>query len=157
MTFYPTSSRPTPGRREGLAYVFLAAVLIAGLAALTAVLIFATPRTPTITAGNIRDFPPHGAPYHIGERSIQAWLVNTGEEILIFAPYTPFDKLRCDYKWIPSTLRFEDPCSGSKFTLTGVWIEGPASRNLDTYPYHIDADGFVRKEIWETIRGAPRN
>ena len=41
--------------------------------------------------------------------------------------------LGCLPKWVPTNNRFECPCHGSKFQLSGNWIEGPAPRNLDRF------------------------
>jgi Rieske Fe-S protein len=37
------------------------------------------------------------------------------------------------YAWADVTSRFECPCHGSKFSLTGKYIAGPAPRSLDRF------------------------
>ncbi len=51
---------------------------------------------------------------------------------------------------------FRDPCSGSRFDLSGVLIVGPALRDMDRYPVEvrgatlvIDLDGVERGHCYE--------
>jgi cytochrome b6-f complex iron-sulfur subunit len=50
------------------------------------------------------------------------------------------------YAWVDVTDRFECPCHGSKFELTGDYIEGPARRSLDRFVIRaIAPDGTVKE------------
>ena len=59
------------------------------------------------------------------------WLTSTDKGI--YALYKVCTHLGCLYAWADVTHRFECPCHGSKFTLTGKYIEGPAPRSLDRF------------------------
>lgn len=50
-------------------------------------------------------------------------------------------------------MRFEDPCSGSKFALDGVYVHGPALRNLDQYPVRVWNEQ-IQVELSRIIPGA---
>ena len=59
------------------------------------------------------------------------WLTNTDKGV--YAIYKVCTHLGCLYAWADVTSRFECPCHGSKFSLTGAFIEGPAPRSLDRF------------------------
>ena len=45
---------------------------------------------------------------------------------------------------MPTNDRFECPCHGSKYLASGSRIDGPATRNLDSFPIEfVDDDGNV--------------
>jgi hypothetical protein len=45
---------------------------------------------------------------------------------------------------VPTNDRFECPCHGSKYLASGSRIDGPATRNLDSFPIEfVDDDGNV--------------
>lgn len=59
------------------------------------------------------------------------WLTNT--EKGAYAIYQICTHLGCLYAWADVTQRFECPCHGSKFSLTGKYLAGPAPRSLDRF------------------------
>jgi len=59
------------------------------------------------------------------------WLSNTSKGV--YALYKVCTHLGCLYAWVEATHRFECPCHGSKFTLTGKYLAGPAPRSLDRF------------------------
>ncbi|MFQ5576236.1 MAG: ubiquinol-cytochrome c reductase iron-sulfur subunit [Anaerolineae bacterium] len=59
------------------------------------------------------------------------WLSNTPKGV--YALYKVCTHLGCLYAWIETTHRFECPCHGSKFSLTGKYLAGPAPRSLDRF------------------------
>jgi cytochrome b6-f complex iron-sulfur subunit len=59
------------------------------------------------------------------------WLTNTDNGV--YAIYKVCTHLGCLYAWADVTSRFECPCHGSKFSLTGKYIAGPAPRSLDRF------------------------
>ena len=59
------------------------------------------------------------------------WLTNTDKGV--YALYKVCTHLGCLYAWADVTSRFECPCHGSKFELTGKYIAGPAPRSLDRF------------------------
>lgn len=64
----------------------------------------------------------------------------------ILALYKVCTHLGCLYDWVPVTNRFECPCHGSKFELTGDYIEGPARRSLDRFVMQAVApDGSIKE------------
>lgn len=70
--------------------------------------------------------------------SARTWLVNGRAGLLGFYGVCTFHS--CLPKWSTSNWRFECPCCGSKFTLGGEWIEGPAPRNMDQYRLIVTTD-----------------
>lgn len=81
------------------------------------------------------------------------WLVNvdtespTGEPRQgIMAIFKVCTHLGCLYEWVPVTTRFECPCHGSKFALTGDYLAGPARRSLDRFVIQaISPDGSIKE------------
>ena len=59
------------------------------------------------------------------------WLTNTDKGV--YAIYKVCTHLGCLYAWQDVTHRFECPCHGSKFSLTGQYVAGPAPRSLDRF------------------------
>jgi cytochrome b6-f complex iron-sulfur subunit len=81
------------------------------------------------------------------------WLVNVDMESPsgeprkgIMAIFKVCTHLGCLYDWVPITTRFECPCHGSKFALTGDYLDGPARRSLDRFVIQaIAPDGSVKE------------
>ncbi|MFZ0547178.1 MAG: hypothetical protein WAM60_17155, partial [Candidatus Promineifilaceae bacterium] len=82
------------------------------------------------------DFPSTERPYPITVEGTQLFIVHTETGWLALDRRTPFLEAdhRCFFAWEEANGRFVDPCYGSKFTLDGRLLEGPARRNLDQYP-----------------------
>ena len=93
------------------------------------------------------------------------WLVNLGDAAVsdprqpkdyavqkgVKALYKVCVHLGCLYKWVPTRDRFECPCHGSKYLLSGTRIDGPARRNLDVFILQaVDAAGNVLAETKPT-------
>jgi cytochrome b6-f complex iron-sulfur subunit len=81
------------------------------------------------------------------------WLINVDSEVNgeprkgILAIYKVCTHLGCLYEWVPMTNRFECPCHGSKFQLSGDYIAGPARRSLDRFVIQaVGPDGSVLAE-----------
>jgi cytochrome b6-f complex iron-sulfur subunit len=66
-------------------------------------------------------------PYNDGK----FWLTNTQKGV--YAIYKVCTHLGCLYAWQDVTHRFECPCHGSKYSLTGLYLSGPAPRSLDRF------------------------
>lgn len=81
------------------------------------------------------------------------WLVNTTDEG-VKALYMVCTHLGCLYKWEPSTVRFECPCHGSKFSREGYYIEGPAPRSLDRFET-TEENGELVVDTGAKITGQP--
>lgn len=132
----PTLTPQEMNRREFLTYAWGAALGVLGLEAGVATFQFLYPRfREGEFGGNFRvpltevpDATAAPVPYTAGK----FWLVST-EEGAPKAIYMVCTHLGCLYKWEPSTVRFECPCHGSKFSHDGYYIEGPAPRSLDYF------------------------
>jgi cytochrome b6-f complex iron-sulfur subunit len=81
------------------------------------------------------------------------WLINVDKEVNgesrkgVLAIYKVCTHLGCLYEWVPMTNRFECPCHGSKFQLSGDYISGPARRSLDRFVIQaVGPDGSVIAE-----------
>lgn len=128
-----------PSRREFLYYIWGASfALIAG--EITAgVLWLSYPRFAEGEFGGTftvdpTDLPESGgAP--ISKPEGRFWLsrpVMDGQETFV-ALYAVCTHLGCLPKWVDVAHRFECPCHGSKYELSGLYIEGPAPRSLDRF------------------------
>lgn len=87
------------------------------------------------------------------------WLINIDSEVNgeprkgVLAIYKVCTHLGCLYEWVPMTNRFECPCHGSKFQLSGDYIAGPARRSLDRFVIQaIAPDGSVKET---DVNGGP--
>ncbi len=81
------------------------------------------------------------------------WMITT-EDGSPKALYMVCVHLGCLYKWVGSNNRFECPCHGSKYTHDGWYIEGPATRSLDTFAIDIVND-VVLVHTGKKINGTP--
>ncbi len=96
------------------------------------------------------NFPLRSSDAYLHEEVIHSvWVVkHSPTEATVFSPICTH--LGCHYKWNPKDERFECPCHGSVFTITGKVIGGPAPRPLDTLPYKIE-NGKLFVE-WERFK-----
>ncbi|MEM7333605.1 MAG: hypothetical protein AAF490_16060 [Chloroflexota bacterium] len=93
-------------------------------------------------------YPPSTTPYRIGiEEGVTFWLINDEGTLHIFNSWSPMagGKEPCTYSWIPANNRFEDPCSGDKWSLTGQLslehsYEFWSNRDLDQHPFDVRKD-----------------
>lgn len=145
-----------PLNRQEFSYYLLFAVLILFFV-FTAVLslLYALPR-PNITMtrvaiGESADFPSMERPYAVTAEEANLFIVRTETGWLALNGLTPFHK-SCRFVWTEANQRFEDPCFGSKFTLDGRLLEGPATRNLDQYPI-TEKSGELFVDLTTLIRG----
>lgn len=152
-----TLNFPRQNRQEFLYYLLAATVLLFGLGAAGLSLWYAIPVLPStkVEVGTLADFESPERPYLVTghEADHRFWVVNTGEEVFAFLARTPnmywSDAYgeACLFAWNEATNRFEDPCSGDKFGLTGELVEasgrGPLRTQLDRYGVEVTADGRV--------------
>ncbi len=96
------------------------------------------------------NFPLRSSDAYLHEEVIHSvWVVkHSPTEATVFSPICTH--LGCHYKWNPEDGRFECPCHGSVFTISGKVIGGPAPRPLDTLPYKIE-NGKLFVE-WERFK-----
>lgn len=120
-------------RREFLFYVWGASIALFSAQTVGYIIWFLLPRFKEGEFGGtftVEEIPAVGSnPVHYPEGKF--WISNQEEGLL--ALYSVCTHLGCLYQWIDANDRFECPCHGSKFTKTGVFIEGPAPRSLDRF------------------------
>jgi len=140
----PSVQVAAPSRREFLYYIWGASIALLLGQATAGVLWFAFPRFREGEFGGTFTFNPEELPTaNTVPASVPAGrfhVSNTSDGLL--ALYGVCTHLGCLPKWVPTNNRFECPCHGSKFELSGAYIEGPAPRALDRFPTQvIYADG----------------
>lgn len=145
-------------RRELLTYAWAGALGLVVVGTGVSTFLFMYPRFRAgefggkFFLGPVSSMPTTDAP-PLPNTSGKFWLVNTTDEG-VKALYMVCTHLGCLYKWEPSTVRFECPCHGSKFSREGFYIEGPAPRSLDRFEVSEDA-GVVVVDTGSKINGAP--
>ncbi|MBV9500770.1 MAG: Rieske (2Fe-2S) protein [Acidobacteriaceae bacterium] len=75
--------------------------------------------------------------WKVRNEKASAWVVldNNGS-LAAFSPLCTH--LGCAYQWSAQQKQFSCPCHGSKFSVTGAVISGPAARSLDRYPTKLE-------------------
>jgi menaquinol-cytochrome c reductase iron-sulfur subunit len=132
----------------------LAGILSAAIGAPAAIYLFTPPkrarRSGWVDAGSFNELPlktpqrvelqrVHFDAWKIRSESDAAWLVRTdAQSVTAFSPRCTH--LGCAYHWEPRAEAFECPCHGSRFSITGKVLTGPAPRPLDQYPVRIEGD-----------------
>jgi cytochrome b6-f complex iron-sulfur subunit len=150
---------PKITRRELLNYAWLASIGLLAVETVGLSLWFAFPNFKAGQFGGL--FPIGDAASVVPEVNSgpvpftdgKFWLVNVDTESPageprqgIMAIYKVCTHLGCLYEWVPVTGRFECPCHGSKFALTGDYLAGPARRSLDRFVIQaIAPDGSVKQ------------
>jgi len=82
------------------------------------------------------------------------WAVKRGDgEVTAYSPICTH--LGCGYTWDSVDGRFECPCHGSKFSVAGEVIGGPAPRPLDRLPSRVE-NGRLLVVYKEFKAGLPR-
>ncbi len=140
----PSVQVAAPSRREFLYYIWAASTLLALGETGAALIWFAFPRFKEGEFGGTFAFNPEELPgVGAAPTSVPAGrfhVTRTPEGLR--ALYGVCTHLGCLPKWVPTNGRFECPCHGSKFQLSGTWIEGPAPRDLDIFITSVTyADG----------------
>jgi cytochrome b6-f complex iron-sulfur subunit len=134
-----------PNRREFLYYIWGASIVLLLGQAGAALIWFALPRFKEGTFGGVFDFPPTKLPQPgraPASEPAGRLHVSHREDDSVVALYGVCTHLGCLPKWVEANHRFECPCHGSKFELSGKYIEGPAPRALDRFETTITfADG----------------
>jgi len=151
-------ARREMNRREFLTYAWGGALGLVGLASGVGLFQFMYPRFRAgefggkFFIGPVSAMPATDAPPQ-PDSAGKFWLVNTEDEG-VKAIYMVCTHLGCLYKWEASTVRFECPCHGSKFTREGLYIEGPAPRSLDLFEV-LEEDGQIVVDTGSKITGGP--
>lgn len=142
----PSVQVSAPSRREFLYYIWGASIALLLGESTFGLLWFIFPRFKEGEFGGIFTVDPAELPAaNTRPTSIAAGrfhISQTSEGLRIL--YGVCTHLGCLPKWVDTNNRFECPCHGSKFQLSGDWIEGPAPRHLDRFPVAITyEDGEV--------------
>lgn len=151
-------ARKQMNRREFLTYAWGATLGLLALQGGVAIFFFMYPRFKAGEFGGVfflgpeSNLPPTDAAPD-PNTSGKFWLVNTVDEGPK-ALYMVCTHLGCLYKWVQANNRFECPCHGSKFSREGFYIEGPASRSLDTFVITVE-NGNVAVNTGKKILGSP--
>lgn len=153
---------PPLNRREFLYYLWGVSIAVFMAGSGGATIWFALPRFRAGEFGgvfnvNVDRIPDSNSPPE-GFADGRFWLVNIGQETIenprrpeeypiqqgVLALYMVCVHLGCLYKWVDTNFRFECPCHGSKYLLSGERIDGPANRNLDVFIVEVvDGEGNV--------------
>ncbi len=131
----PSIQVAAPSRREFLYYIWGASMALLLGQTSAGLIWFAFPRFKEGEFGGTFAFNPEELPgMNAAPTSVPAGrfhVTRTTEGLR--ALYGVCTHLGCLPKWVPTNSRFECPCHGSKFHLSGDWIEGPAPRHLDRF------------------------
>ena len=149
-----TQARPSSlTRREALYYFWFAALLLTAALSAAFVLWALTPPSPRPFVLSVADFAPRAEPYFLDDPARPLFIVNTGDELLVFDAFVPhlkYPTTACRLIWREG--HFDDPCWGSKFDLHGHVWQAPAVRDLDWYAYEL-RDGQLVVELSRLIEG----
>lgn len=131
-------------RREFSYYLLLATMVVFLVGLGTAATWYATPRIQTewVHRLAVADYPPSEIPYSMQREGHYFWLVNRDGAFLALNPVSP-DGWGCFHAWNMPNMRFENPCSGSKYGLDGSWVEGDVPLGLGRYLVEVEGDRVV--------------
>ena len=131
----PSVQVAAPSRREFLYYIWGASIALLLGQTSAGLIWFAFPRFKEGEFGGTFAFNPEELPgVGAAPTSVPAGRFHvTRTPAGLRALYGVCTHLGCLPKWVPTNNRFECPCHGSKFQLSGDWIEGPAPRHLDRF------------------------
>ncbi len=150
-------------RREALGYAQIASLLVLFAAVALIALFLAMPPAVWVDLGPIEQLPREGPTPRVFTLSdgtnVSVWVVRDRSGWLVFDGTTPFGT-HCQYQWQPVTGRFEDPCSGAKFSITGEFLDmydafaGQIVQNLDRYAVKVE-DGDLFMNAHQLMREEP--
>lgn len=122
-------------RREFLFYIWGASIAVLLAQSGGAIVWFLLPRFRAGEFGGVFQIDPATLPGPeappLANPTGKYWLTHTEEGVQALSMVCTH--LGCLFKWSDTNNRFECPCHGSKFTKSGIYIEGPAPRNLDRF------------------------
>lgn len=154
--------RQKPLNRREFSYYLLIAVLVLFLLVVAVLsILYALPRSDKsiarVLVGQSDDFPSTERPYLVQLEEASIFLVRTENGWLALDRRTPYEMSvgSCEYAWEQANGRFTDPCSGSKFTLDGRLLEGPATQDLNQYPI-TEKSGELFVDLTTLIQGQTR-
>jgi cytochrome b6-f complex iron-sulfur subunit len=126
-------------RREFLFYIWGASLAMYMATFGGAMIWFALPRFREGEFGGIFTVDPGSIPAAgaapVRNSAGRFWMAQTDSGFVAISAVCTH--LGCLFDWNTANGRFECPCHGSKFTLGGKYIEGPAPRNLDQFAVSV--------------------
>ena len=128
------------------ATIYLASLSCLGLLLVVGLLQYSYPRNAE-KLGALAKYSIQGDPYFIDSRDPLV-LVNTGEEVLVFAANAP-RHTHCKVRWDSLRGNLFDPCLGTRFDLQGAYAGGGPPQDLIRYPVEI-IDGEIWVELPES-------
>ena len=148
---------PVKKGREIIGWIGLVTVCLTALVMCAALTWAAIPRERGLELGSVSDLPT-GQPEHRALAIGTIYLVNLNGTPIAWEARAPVEGTRCIIRWVPTTTRFEDPCSGNKWCLDGTMADNTygADRTLDRYVLEVDADGTVWLQPLKQATGVPR-
>lgn len=178
MDDYSLESLPQPDARRRritrllLLIWFLLALVVGGLLCYIVSTAFRPPPNIPAVVGDVDEFPPGS----INKEFINAiWFDDTANKQIETLPlavvrdangsFTVFlarstrqaeailIPQQCVVEWDDSLARFLELCGGSQWTLDGKYAAGPAPRDLDRFPAHVE-NGQLLIDL-QLIKGAP--
>lgn len=139
-------------RQETLVYLLLTVLLLFTILSARIAYQYMLPQPHWINLGNTADFPP-GQPIRIATESRILWVIQQETGFLVLNA-VPNDQAKCPVYWEAERGHFADPCRGSRYSIHGLFWEGPApTRSLDAYPTQIDANGELSVDVTKPILG----
>ena len=143
-------------KRELASWVGLAALGVFLIAVCGVVGWAIMPRERRLLLGAQAEFAVDKPQARALDPGIHLFVVNLRGQVIAWDAKAPVTKgTRCNYKWVPTNNRFEDPCSGSKWCLDGTVADdryGPV-RTLDQYRIKVDGSGNVWLYPGQKIQG----
>jgi hypothetical protein len=146
-------------RREFAFYCFGASLFLSASMVAGALLWMLTPPQEKFDLGAVEEFSAGQPVARYVERrdstTLPLWVVRTEDKWLVFDRRVQIGRYwHCQYAWVAVNNRFEDPCSGFKWALTGILLSYPFSfihegdyplflHDLDQYPTTIEQGHLV--------------
>jgi hypothetical protein len=164
MSVIPTT-KPI-SRRELVGWCFGAALLLTPILLTGVVVWMAYPPAQVYDLGPTDNFvvgQPAGREVMTKDgQTVPLWVVHADDRWLIFLGRMKISpSWNCAYKWVPINNRFEDPCSGFKWALTGerlTYFDNPSPtwqaglRDLDQYAATLK-DGHLMVNLDKRMAG----
>jgi len=155
---------PALNRQEITFYGWGAALVLTIAISVTSVVWFALPTPEKFDLGAVEEFGADPAPRYAKNntgQTILLWVKHVDNEWYVFDAHAGWN---CLYKWVPTNNRFEDPCSGYKWSNTGRLLtyfhkppptQAQQLRDLDQYAMFIEA-GHLWVKLDQMLRGEQR-
>lgn len=162
-------------RRERLVGAWIGAAALLMIMLTIACGLLTLRRAPLIDVGRVANFPPGSvtpleldiifkdpAQPTVGRWSftrairspLHVWLVHDPQAGW-FAVISRDPRNGCQVVYQPGEANFIDPCHGAHYTRAGMYVHGPATRNLDRLGVTVTRDGHVLIDPYQIELGQP--